>query len=210
MSVFKRGNVYWYHFVFAGRHIQEPAKTTSKTLARAAEQRRRRELEEGFNSLADNRKERIRTIAELASDYLEEYKLRNRSSTFAEYALNHVKRLVGSFMVIDATERTILDYQSTRLKENAAPKTINEEVGFLLRLLGDSRRYNSGAAPPQEATKAQSSGSGRQGIQRRGEGALVRRGHESAIQSHLSRPRPRAELRASRQGDPATSVGNAR
>lgn len=137
MSVFKRGNVYWYHFVFAGRHIQEPAKTTSKTLARAAEQRRRRELEEGFNSLADNRKERIRTIAELASDYLEEYKLRNRSSTFAEYALNHVKRLVGSFMVIDATERTILDYQSTRLKENAAPKTINEEVGFLLRLLGD-------------------------------------------------------------------------
>lgn len=137
MSVFKRGNVYWYHFIFAGRHIQEPAKTTSKTLARAAEQRRRREPEEGFNSVADNRKDRIRTVDELASEYLEGYKLRNRSSTFAEYALNHVKRLVGSLMVVDATERSVLDYQSTRLKEKAAPKTINEEVGFLLRLLGD-------------------------------------------------------------------------
>jgi integrase len=30
-----------------------------------------------------------------------------------------------------------LFYQTTRLKESAAPKTVNEEVGFLLRLLGD-------------------------------------------------------------------------
>lgn len=70
MSVFKRGGVYWYHFLFAGRHIQESAKTTSKTLAKSAEQKRRRELEEGFNSLTDGRKDRIRTIAELADKYL--------------------------------------------------------------------------------------------------------------------------------------------
>jgi len=35
------------------------------------------------------------------------------------------------------TERTIKEYQSRRLGEKAAPKTINEEVGFLLRVLGD-------------------------------------------------------------------------
>jgi hypothetical protein len=33
MSVFKRRGVYWYHFLFAGRHIQETTKTASKTLA---------------------------------------------------------------------------------------------------------------------------------------------------------------------------------
>jgi len=44
MSIFKRGDVYWYHFLFAGRHIQESTKTHSKTLAKAAEQKRRREL----------------------------------------------------------------------------------------------------------------------------------------------------------------------
>ena len=35
-------------------------------------------------------------------------------------------------------EQTILDYQSDRLKEKAAAKTINEEVGFLLRILADA------------------------------------------------------------------------
>ena len=38
MSIFKCGDVYWYHFLFAGRHIQESTKTHSKTLAKAAEQ----------------------------------------------------------------------------------------------------------------------------------------------------------------------------
>jgi len=31
----------------------------------------------------------------------------------------------------------VKDYQTVRLKEEAAPKTINEEVGFLLRLLAE-------------------------------------------------------------------------
>src|SRR5437879_4228286 len=46
---------WWYDFTFAGRRIREPAKTKLKTLARMAEQKRRRELEEGFNGLADKR-----------------------------------------------------------------------------------------------------------------------------------------------------------
>ena len=38
---------------------------------------------------------------------------------------------------MDISEATVRDYQELRLKEQAAPKTINEEVGFLLRILGD-------------------------------------------------------------------------
>jgi hypothetical protein len=66
MSVFKRGKVWWYEFWFAGRRIQESTKATSKTVAKLAEQKRRRELEEGFNSIEDRRDERIRTIKEVA------------------------------------------------------------------------------------------------------------------------------------------------
>jgi len=116
MSIFKRGDVYWYHFLFAGRHIQESTKTHSKTLAKAAEQKRRRELEEGFNSLADDRKERVRPFSDLAADYLEEYKLRHRSPKFAEYACRHVTRLIGGTMTVDVNEQTVLSYQSARLK----------------------------------------------------------------------------------------------
>ncbi len=137
MSVFKRGKIWWYEFWFAGRRIQESAKTGSKTIAKLAEQKRRREIEEGFNAIEDRREERIQTIREVAKDYLEGYILRNRSTTFAEYAIGHVTRLLGSKMIVDADEAMVLEYQQQRLKEEASPKTINEEVGFLLRLLGE-------------------------------------------------------------------------
>jgi hypothetical protein len=132
----KRTNTWHYKFAFAGRLIKESAKTTSKTVAREAEKQRRRELEQGFNGLSDNRDERIRGIAELGRSFLNEYRVRQlRSATFAEYAIGHVNRVLGDAMAVDVTDRTVIEYQLKRLPEGAAPKTIKEEVGFLLRLL---------------------------------------------------------------------------
>ena len=37
MSVFRRGDIWWYKFCFARRLIRETAKTTSKTVAKEAE-----------------------------------------------------------------------------------------------------------------------------------------------------------------------------
>ena len=138
MAVYKRGGSWWYSFIFAGRRVQESAKTASKTVAKLAEQKRRREIEEGFNGLEDTRAERIRTIKELATAYLEQYKIRHRSITFAKYAIRNVTGHLGGLMSVDVTDKTVKAYQTARLKEKAAPKTINEEVGFLLRLLGDA------------------------------------------------------------------------
>lgn len=138
MAVFKRGNVWWYEFVFAGRRVRESAKSASKTVAKMAEQTRRRELEKGFNGFEDTRDERIRSVKELAAAYLEDYRMRHRSITFATYAVGNVTRLLGECMVVDVTDRTVKHYQNLRLREKASPKTINEEVGFLLRLLGEA------------------------------------------------------------------------
>jgi integrase len=157
MSVFKRGKVWWYEFWFAGRRIQESTKATSKTVAKLAEQKRRRELEEGFNSIEDRRDERIRTIKEVAKDYLQGYLLRNRSATFAEYAIGHVIRLLGARMIVDADENMVLGYQEQRLREKAAPKSINEEVGFLLRLLSERGELIRARLRKQKALKLRGS-----------------------------------------------------
>src|SRR5215471_469720 len=98
MAVFKRGKVWWYEFIFASRRVRESAKTASKTVAKEAEKKRHRELEEGFNGLEDTRDERIKTVKELANEYLEDYKLRHRSVTFAEYALENVTGHLGELM----------------------------------------------------------------------------------------------------------------
>ena len=138
MAIFRRGDVWWYEFWFAGRRIRESSKSPSKTLAKAAEQKRRRELEEGFNNFTDVRHERVRTMRDIADDFLEEYRLRlPRSAVFAEYAVNHIKRLIGDKMLVDVNEACVIRYQNERLTEKASPKSVNEEVGFLLRIMGN-------------------------------------------------------------------------
>ena len=136
MAVFKRGEVWWYKFYFAGQCIRESSKSTSKTVAKEAESQRRRELEQGFNNVQQKRESRIRPLRDVAKEYLADYKLRFRGFRFAKYAIGHVVRLLGDKLVVDVDETTVLHYQSDRLKELAAPKSINEEVRFLLRCLG--------------------------------------------------------------------------
>lgn len=134
----KESAQWWYKFTFGGRVYRESSKSTRKTIALEAEKNRRLELEKGFNGIEDKRAERIRSVEELAKEFLEAYRLRNpRSITFAEYALKHVKRLLGKHMAVDMTATKGKDYQTARLKEKGSPKSINEEVGFLLRVLGE-------------------------------------------------------------------------
>ena len=138
MSLFRRGDVWWYEFWFAGRRIQESSKSPSKTVARNSEQKRRRELEEGFNNFTDTRRERVRTFSDVADEFFNGYKLRlPNSAVFADYAIDHLNRLLGSKMLVDFNEAAVIKYQNDRLDEGTAPKTINEEVGFLLRILGE-------------------------------------------------------------------------
>ncbi len=137
MAVFRRGEVWWYKFYFAGRLIRESSKSTSKTVARDAEKQRRRELEAGFHNINQAREQRIRSLKEIIDEYLVGYRLRYRAPRFAIYALGHVARLVGTRLAVDIDTNAVLTYQEDRLREGAAPKSINEEVRFLLKLLGE-------------------------------------------------------------------------
>ena len=95
-------------------------------------------MERTLNGVKDKQNDRIRRIAELADLYLAAYKIRNPdSATFAEYALRHVKRLLGEKMQAEISDKIMNTYQTERLSEKAAPKSINDEVGFVLRLLED-------------------------------------------------------------------------
>jgi integrase len=138
MALFRRGEIWWYEFWFAGQRVRESSKSTSKTIAKDAEKNRKRELEQGFNNIADVRHERIRTFADMAEEYFSGYKRRlPQSAVFAEYAIDHLKRLLGGKMLVAFSEAVIIKYQNDRLDEGTAPKTINKEVGFLLRILGE-------------------------------------------------------------------------
>jgi integrase len=141
MTVYRRGGTWWYHFTYAGKHVQKSAKTSSKTIAKEAEKRHRRQLEEGFNGLDDDpRKERIRSIAEMADEYQEDYQLRHpESANFPKYTSPPIVRLLGNKMLCDVSAEVVEEYMNTRLQEGYAPSTINGEAELLLRIIGTTR-----------------------------------------------------------------------
>lgn len=123
MALFRRGDVWWYEFWFAGQRICGSTKSASKTVAKEAEKNRKRELEEGFNNITDQRRERVRTFRDMADDYYDSYKLRlPNSARFADYAIGHLKRLLGAKMLVDFNESAIVKYQNDRLAEKASPQ----------------------------------------------------------------------------------------
>jgi integrase len=138
MSVFKRGKTWHYEFWFANVRIRESAKTDSKTIAKEAEWKRRRELEEGYNGLAkEDRSRRVLTFSQAAETFLAEYKLRHRphSAIYIKYCIGHLSKNVGDMLLIEIGVDAVREYQSIRLKEKASPKTINEEVMVLLQIM---------------------------------------------------------------------------
>ena len=156
MAVYRRGDVWWYKFRFAGQMIRESAKTGSKTVAREAERQRRRELEAGYNNLQDKRDQRVRTISQVAAEFLEQYRLKTpKSAVFAEYAIGHLSEHLGKRMMVDLDEDAVKAYQTARLKEKASPKTINEEVGFCFgsRVIKATRSECDSGGPNRSSSK---------------------------------------------------------
>ena len=82
MTLVKRGEIWWYDFQFGNQRIRESTKSTSKVVAKAAEQQRRRDLEHGFHNITEIRENRIRLLRDVAAKYLDDYRLRFRGVTF--------------------------------------------------------------------------------------------------------------------------------
>ena len=141
MSVYRRGQTWWFKFKFAGQSIRESAKTNSKTVAKSAERSRRRELEEGFNGISKQQRAQLFSIA--AGSWLEAKKahLSARSVIIESMNLKHLKPSFGGLLICDIRGDDVAAYQSARLREKAAPKTINLEVGTLRAVLRKHRLW---------------------------------------------------------------------
>ena len=55
MAIFKRGKIYWYHFVFNGQHIQESTKQGNPRVARQMEAAHRTALAKGEVGIREKR-----------------------------------------------------------------------------------------------------------------------------------------------------------
>lgn len=141
--LYRRGEVWWYKFRFAGRQIRESTKSTSKEIARRAELKRRRDLDEGFHGL--RKREAPQTLKMASATWLEDKKptLAPKSYLIEKTNLGHLLPVLGQFLLTDIDATRISRYQQTRLKEKAAPKTINLEIGTLRAILRRHRLWGN-------------------------------------------------------------------
>jgi integrase len=139
VSVFKNGKFYHYEFKLDGRRHRGSTGTANKPDAIKEERRQRERLEKSYSQVVEEeaREQRRKTIQQAADEFLEDYRAKHRSATYAEYALGHVTDHIGDRLVVEITPTVIKRYQTDRLAEKAGPKTINDEVMLLLRLCGD-------------------------------------------------------------------------
>ncbi len=140
--LYRRGEVWWYKFQFAGRAFRESAKTASKALARQAERKRHQQLEEAVYGILRKRTAPI-TFALAADGWMtlkkptwaaKSYEVEGRN-------LKHLKPAFGSLLLLDISAEDIADYQRSRLKAGASQKSINLEVGTLRAVLRRHRMW---------------------------------------------------------------------
>jgi hypothetical protein len=116
----RQSRIWWYEFCIAGRRIRESARTTRKTVAIEAENRRRLELERALAGLPTNEPERrIRPVDVLLDEYAKGYRLNHRPKSVAlvEGRAAHLKRILGNLLPVDLTEARLLDYIARRQAE---------------------------------------------------------------------------------------------
>jgi hypothetical protein len=135
-----QSSVYWFEFSYAGKRIRESSKQTKKTLAKVAEDNRRKELERAYAGLptSDAPKDRIRTVKAALAAYEKAYPVnhRQKSVDVVSERCPHLLRHLGSLLMPDLTEERMRTYMADRKAESAGNRTINIELGVLARAVG--------------------------------------------------------------------------
>lgn len=116
MSIFKRGDRWWYEFEFRGQRIRESTSSGSKTLAIRAERNRRRELEESANGVRPARRPVLFSTA--SREWMAANKARWSASNVSiqEFKLKHLSAYFGPMLLADITAEHIGKYQGVRQK----------------------------------------------------------------------------------------------
>jgi hypothetical protein len=128
MSLYKRGDVWWYEFRFNSQAVRESARTNSKTVAREAERARRRELELTVNRIP--RREKMPLFSSAACHWVEaKTGLAPKSVARYRHCIENLKPEFGRRLVCDIDAEDSACCQRTRLAAGISNRSANYEVG---------------------------------------------------------------------------------
>jgi integrase len=143
MSIFKRGNVWWYEFAFNGARIRQSSKSPVKAVCLQAERERRRELERGANNLEKVAKPKLFTAAVKAYLLDREAHWSPKTREMHANSLKHLEPHFGKLLLNEIRGEQISRYQRARLKAGASNRTANIEVTLLRLVLRKAKLWSN-------------------------------------------------------------------
>jgi integrase len=143
VSLYKRGDVWWFKFRFASQVIRETSKSKSKTVAKEAERARRRQLEDGYNGIV--RREKAQTFPTAAKRWLDSRltHVAPKTADLYELAIDHLKKHFGGLLLSDISAADIASYQGKRTGNGVAGRTVNLEVAVLRAIMRKSKLWGA-------------------------------------------------------------------
>jgi integrase len=135
-SVYQRGEVWWVCYYYRGKQFRESAHASGKrgeSVARELLKKRLGEIHSG--GFIGPREDRV-TFEDMVADLENDYAINGRRSLHtAKYHIAHLREVFGFSRAVDITLDRVRAYQSQRIKEGAAPATVNREVSYLGKML---------------------------------------------------------------------------
>ncbi|HZL66486.1 MAG TPA: site-specific integrase [Candidatus Limnocylindrales bacterium] len=138
MSIFKRGSVYWYHFLFNGEHIQESTKQGNPRTARQIEAAHRTRLAMGEVGIKEHKAAPL--FLDFAKRFIAHVEARheNKPQTVQFYAAK-LNRLLEYPPIagarLDHIDEGIIEGYVVARRASVGPATVNRELATLRRML---------------------------------------------------------------------------
>ncbi|PSH04622.1 MAG: hypothetical protein CXZ00_07375 [Acidobacteria bacterium] len=138
---YKGSKVWTMDFMFHGQRIRESTGMTSITRAREVEAKRKQALRDGSAGIRKAQAPRLLSVASDEWLDLKKATLAPRSVMIEKANLAHLLPELGRKLVCDIDARDIARYQQKRVDDDAAPKTVNLEIGTLRAILKRSGHW---------------------------------------------------------------------
>jgi integrase len=170
LAVYRRGRIWWYNFVFQGRHIQVSTGFTNKTAAIRAEAKKRMELLEhraGFKQIKATPK-----FEEQVGKFLEWSKRQHRPKTYELHGNNcdTLLRFFRGYWLDEITTGIVEDFKMARSKEErkntkdgsiVAHATVNRALTTLKKLFNHAEKCGYSITNPVRNVEFLDEGPGR-------------------------------------------------
>lgn len=142
MSIFKRGRVYWYHFVFNGQHVQESTKQGNPRVARQIEAAHRTSLAKGEVGIRD--KKPVPTLEAFKNTFVEWVRATKDNKRTQEFYEACYERLLDfkplARATLDRIDEPLIEQFKQNVLSDVSRTTCNRYLSTLRKALRHAQR----------------------------------------------------------------------